>query len=200
MKTALVKAASCACILVAGTAFAAGTTGMDRYGGPTYSGQPALGVTAALVRAGGGPRHFSFAKALNRMLGKKTVNAEVAKLSRQYGAHKVQEWLKGLNAAVKDGLAIATKDGVKLPKPAMQAGPKLAVTLVDAGTSPDGTFWSGLMFDHALSHGIHDKVMDATTGRYGAEFTANYHTLTNQAMVDVAHALGHGSVKLAADH
>ena len=200
MKMSLLKAAPCAVLLFAGTAFAAGMGHMDRYGGPTYTGQPALGVTAALVKAGGGARHFSFAKALVHMLGKKTVNAEVAKLSRQYGKHRVREWLKGLDAAVDDGLSIATKDGITLPKPAMRPGPKLAATLVKAGTAPDGTFWAGLMFDHALSHGIHDKVMDATTAKYGAGFTANYHTITNQAMVDVAHALGYKSVKLAADH
>lgn len=175
-------------------------THMDRYGGPSYTGQPALGVTAALVNAGGGAGHFSFAEALDRMLGKKTVNAEVAKLSRQYGRHKVKEWLKGLDTAIDDGLAIARKDGITLPKPAMQPGPKLAETLVKAGTARNRTFWAGLMFDHAFSHGIHDKVMDATTAQYGAGYTANYHTITNQAMVDVAHALGHNSVKLAADH
>jgi len=201
MKKTLLRLLPGAALFVAATAMAAGM-GMhsDRYGGPTYKGKPALGVTAALVQAGGGAKHFSFATALNNMLGKKTVNAEVAKLSRQYGKHKVHEWLKGLDAAVNDGLAIATKDGIKLPKPAMQPGAKLAATLVKAGTAHDGTFWSGLLFDHALSHGIHDKVMDATTAKYGASFTANYHTITNQAMVDVAHALGHKQVMLASDH
>lgn len=201
MKTALLRAGPCAALLLAGAAMAAGMNGgVNRYGGPTYTGQPALGVTAALVRAGGGAKHFSFARALDRMLGSKTVNAEVAKLTRQYGKHRVHEWLQGLNAAVDDGLTIATQDGIKLPKPAMRPGTGLAAALVQAGTAHNGVFWSGLLFDHALSHGIHDKVMDATTAEHGAAFTANYHTITNQAMVDVAHALGHKHVKVAPDH
>jgi len=53
---------------------------MSRYGGPIYSGAPALAVTSALVAAGGGPAHFSTATALTSMLGKATVAAEVKKL------------------------------------------------------------------------------------------------------------------------
>lgn len=199
MKSAVAKAIVGAGVLFAAAAVAAGAP-MNRYGGEVYHGQPALGVTSALVAAGGSAAHFSFATALVNMLGKHTVDAEVAKLTRQYGKRRVREWLQGLDAAVADTLAIAQKDGIKLPPPAMPAGEQLALTLVKAGTAPDGTFWAGLMFDHALSHGIHNKVMDATTAKYGAAFTANYHTITNQAMYDVAHALGDDGVKLAPDH
>ena len=38
-----------------------------------YLGAPALDVTAALVKAGGGAENFSFAKALVSMLGEKNV-------------------------------------------------------------------------------------------------------------------------------
>lgn len=56
---------------------------MNWFGGTTYSGAPALNVTAALVEAGGGASHFDFATALVAMLGQDTANAEVAKLTRQ---------------------------------------------------------------------------------------------------------------------
>ena len=55
--------------------------GDNWFGGPSYMGKPALAATAALVNAGGGAKDFSFSKALVAMLGEKTVNAEVAKLS-----------------------------------------------------------------------------------------------------------------------
>src|SRR5947209_3332560 len=52
----------------------------SRYGGPAYTGKPALTVTASLVEAGGGPENYSTAKALTSMVGEKAVNDEVTKL------------------------------------------------------------------------------------------------------------------------
>src|SRR5471032_995006 len=60
-----------------------------RFGGPVYDGKPALDVTAALVKAGGGAADFSTAKALVSMLGADAVNGEVAKLTNQYGKDEV---------------------------------------------------------------------------------------------------------------
>ncbi len=53
-------------------------SGSNRFGGPIYSGEPALEATATLVETGGGASDFSFATARVSMLGKKAVNAEVA--------------------------------------------------------------------------------------------------------------------------
>src|SRR5699024_8735534 len=101
------------------------------YGGPVYHGQPALKATAALVRAGGGADNFSFSKALVNMLGEKTVNAEVAKLQKQYGKKNVQGFISGMDYAVTNGLKRAGQAGVKLPEaPADLKGKKLAKTLV----------------------------------------------------------------------
>src|SRR5215472_10601803 len=88
---------------------------MSRYGGPIYSGKPALAVTAALVAAGGGASNYSTATALTAMVGAATVKAEVAKLTTQYGAAAVTQWLKTFDFAVDDALKIATAKGVKLP-------------------------------------------------------------------------------------
>ena len=206
-----------ASLLIIGTAglFLAGTTvvtssasnaqmGMsanaksDRFGGPVYSGPPALGVTAALVKAGGGAQHFTIQKALVSMLGAKTVNAEVGKLQSQYGKKNVADWLNGFNLAVADGLKQATAEGIHLPQPpASLQGAKLAKTLVNAGTAPDKVFWAGFLFDHALSHKIHDQVMDDIEAKYSVAYDLNIHRITNQAMYDVAHALGMKDVKLA---
>lgn len=187
----------------AGSAAPAATehAAMNWFGGPTYEGAPALAATAALVKAGGGAENFTFAQALVSMLGEKTVNAEVAKLTKQYGKKDVDGFLGGMTFAIKDGLKRATEAGVKLPEaPADLKGVKLARTLVQAGTAPDGTFWSGYLFDKAISHKLHNQVMVDIDVKYGHGADENTHKILNQAMYDVAHALGEKSVKLASLH
>ncbi|MGH8228981.1 MAG: hypothetical protein ACREU3_13955 [Steroidobacteraceae bacterium] len=189
--------------LLGGAAMTTGAAAaeMNSYGGPVYAGAPALPVTAALVKAGGGAAHFSFAEALDSMLGHKTVAAEVAKLDRQYGKTEVTSFINGMNYAVKDALKRATEAGIALPAaPAGLHGVRLAKTLVTAGTTPDGVFWSGYLFDHALSHKLHIQVMTDidTNVSPGADMTT--HKILNQAMFDVAHALGRQNVKLATLH
>lgn len=174
---------------------------MNWFGGPIYTGAPALGATAALVKAGGGAENFKFSTALVSMLGQKTVNAEVAKLNRQYGEEAVNNFLHGMTFTVKDGLKRATEAGVKLPAaPASLKGAKLAKALVGAGTAPDGTFWAGYLFDHAISHKLHNMVMMDIDAKFGHGADQNTHKILNQAMYDVAQALGEHKVKLASLH
>jgi len=174
---------------------------MNWYGGPAYMGAPASAATAALMKAGGGAENFSFPTALVSMLGEKTVNAEVAKLTTQYGKAEADMFINGMTFDVKDGLKRATEAGVKLPAaPADLKGAKLATTLVGAGTAPDGVFWSGYLFDHALSHKLHNQVMIDVTTKFGAQDNLVTHKILNQAMYDVAQALGHKKVQLASLH
>jgi len=174
---------------------------MNWFGGETYLGAPALDVTAALVKAGGGADNFSFSTALVSMLGEKTVNAEVAKLTKQYGHESVTNFINGMTFAVNDGLKRATEAGVTLPAaPADLKGAKLAGTLVSAGTAADGSWWSGLLFDKALSHDIHVNVMQDIDAKYGHGADENTHKILNQAMYDVAQALKAKNVKLASLH
>ena len=171
------------------------------FGGPSYSGDPALEVTAALVKAGGGPGDFAFSQALVSMLGQETVDGEVAKLTEQYGEDAVTQFIDGMTFAVKRGLIRATEAGVQLPDaPAELAGARLAETLVSAGLAEDGTWWSGILFDKALSHDIHNLVMADIEAKYGRAYDENIHRILNQAMFDVAQALGNTDVKLAPLH
>lgn len=198
MKFARLYAIALSALMFSATAFAAsyGSTTTNWFGGPVYSGEPALQVTAALVKAGGGAENFSFPKALVSMLGQKTVNAEVAKLNKQFGKENVDNFLGGMTFAIKDGLKRATQAGVKLPDaPADLKGPELAKALVKAGTAPDGTYWAGLLFDHAISHNLHNIVMADIDGHSGHAADANTHYVLNQAMYDVAQALGMHEVK-----
>lgn len=183
------------------TSAAQAGSGTNMFGGPIYSGAPALNVTAALVKAGGGAENFEFSKALVSMLGEKTVNAEVAKLTKQYGKDEVNTFITGMTYAVKDGLKRATEAGVKLPAaPADLHGVALARTLVTAGTTSDGVWWSGYLFDHALSHDLHNQVMEDINTNVSTQADLTTHKILNQAMFDVAHALGHKHVKLATLH
>jgi hypothetical protein len=174
-----------------------------RFGGPVYAGPPALSVTAALVKAGGGAANFSTAKALVAMLGADTVNAEVANLSKQYGKDEVNTWLKSFDFAVADSLKIATAAGISLPDvPEGLSGAKLARTLVTAGTASDNTFQIEFLLDKAVSHGIHVQVMNDIDANkdLGKLADLRYHQISNQAFYDVAQALGMTTVKLSDQH
>lgn len=176
-----------------------GVMDKSRYGGPVYNGDPALAVTASLVKAGGGPAHYSTATALTSMVGSKLVKAEVGKLTHQYGKASVGSWLSVFDFAVKDALKIATGAGVKLPAGPL-SGHKLASTLVGAGLDTNGTFYTEFLLDKAVTHKIHMQVMEDIDSKFGEPADKNYHRVTNQAMVDVAHALGAKSVKVAKLH
>lgn len=173
---------------------------MNMFGGPVYRGEPALDVTAALVKAGGGAENFSFANALVAMLGEDKVNAEVAKLTKQYGKQEVDTFISGMDLAINFGLKRATEAGVKLPEPASLSGTELAKTLINAGTAPDSTFWSGHLFDKALSNKIHIQVMTDINAKASVEADKTTHKILNQAMYDVAQELGMKDVKLADLH
>lgn len=203
--TSFFSAVACAGLLSCGVAAAAGGSmmmsgSMDRYGGPSYMGSPNLAATAAFVQAGGGAGHFSFQKALNSMVGDKMVDGEVGKLEKQYGKRAVMQWLATWNFAVENSLQTAMKAGVTIPAPADVHGKALAAALVKAGTGANGVFWTGDMLDHTISHKIHDSTMDAIDSKYSPKADAMYHKITNQAMYDLAHALGDDSVKLASFH
>ena len=178
---------------------AMGHMDMSRYGGPVYTGAPALNVTASLVAAGGGPAHFSIATALTSMVGAKLVTGEVGKLTKQYGKARVGQWVTVFNFAVDDALKIATKAGVKLPDGDIK-GKTLAVTLVKAGLDSKGTFYTEYLLDKAVTHKIHDAVMIDIDNKFGARADTSYHSITNQAMVDLAHALGAKTVRVASLH
>jgi hypothetical protein len=172
-----------------------GTAGGD---GVTYKGKPDLQGAISLVTAGGAPGHFSIVKALTSLAGAKTANAEVAKLTKQYGAAAVASFVAVQNFAVNDAVAVATKAGVKFPSPAVH-GTALAVRVVKLGLV-DGTYYEGTQLDHLVTNGIHETVMGHIDGKFGVAADANYHRIANQAHYDLAQALGAKTVKLAAFH
>ncbi len=172
-----------------------GTAGAD---GVTYTGAPDLQAAISLVTAGGPPGHFSIVTALTSLAGAKTANAEVAKLTKQYGSTKVVSFVTVQNFAVNDAVKIAAADGVKFPSPSVH-GAVLAKRVVVLGLV-NGTYYEGTQLDHLVTNKIHETVMDDIDKKYGAAADGNYHRIADQAHYDLAHALGVTSVKLAAYH
>ncbi|MDQ2731940.1 MAG: hypothetical protein M3Y56_09795 [Armatimonadota bacterium] len=171
----------------------------SRFGGPVYTGDPMLKLTSSLVAAGGGGDNFSTARALSVMVGDTLLTQEVDKLTKQYGKQQIDTWLSVFDFVVIDGLKEATAAGVQLPD-STQTGMQLATALVGQGVGPQDTFYTELLLDKLVSHGIHMKVMEDIDAQYSPAADADYHRITNQAMFDLAQALGARSVKLARFH
>jgi hypothetical protein len=171
-----------------------GTRGGD---GVTYTGAPDLQAAVSLVTAGGPIGNFSIVKALTALAGAKTANAEVAKLTKQYGSAKVGSFVAVQNFAVNDAVKRATAAGVKFPAPALK-GAALAKRVVTLGLV-NGTYYEGTQLDHLVTHAIHEGVMDDIDQKFGAAADANYHRIADQAHYDLAKALG-VDINLAAYH
>ncbi|HEY4439739.1 MAG TPA: hypothetical protein VGN14_04755 [Candidatus Elarobacter sp.] len=166
--------------------------------GAIFTGTPDLNATISLVKLGGGPQDFSIAKALTAMVGSDVVTAEVTKLTRQYGKENVGNWLTVFDFSVRHAAASAMAAGVKFPEGDL-GGKTLAARLVTLGVDGnDGTFYYGTLLDHIVTHPIHEATMAAIDAKYGAALDANYHRITNQALYDLAQALGAKDVKPAA--
>ena len=164
------------------------TAQASRFSGPgVYTGAPALQVTLSMVMAGGGPSKFDSVTLVKTLTGEK-FNAEVNKLIGQFGKEKVANFLKVFNYVVSDSLAIVTAKHIALPSspdPDPHNGPALAAALWNAGQTGTG-FNVEVMLDRAVSHPIHDQVMDDIDKKYGIGQDADYHAVLNAAMHDLA--------------
>jgi hypothetical protein len=180
---------------------AMGGHGMPSGGdGSVFSGTPDLAATISLVKLGGGAATFSIAKALTAMVGPTLVTDEVTKLTKQYGKPAVDNWITVFDYSVQTAAATATNAGVKFPD-ANLGGKELAARLVMLGVpGNDGAFYHGTLLDHLVTHPIHETTMAAIDAKFSPALDANYHRITDQAMYDLAQALGATTVKLAAFH
>ncbi len=154
-----------------------------------YTGSPALAVTLSMIEAGGGPSHFDSAALLKTLTGVH-FNAEVHKLTAQYGKGQVAQFLKTFDFVVADSLLIVKAKGVRLPSapsPNPKNGPALARALWGAGQSGEG-FNVEVMLDRAVSHPIHLQVMKDIDAKYGLAVDAQYHAILTTAMKDLASA------------
>ena len=156
-----------------------------------YSGPPDLPLTLSMIVAGGGPAHFKTTTLLGVLAGAKT-KAEVAKLTKQFGADKVKSFLTVFDFVVADSLKIVTEKKVPLPKtpqPDPKNGKALAAALYTAGVV-DGKYNVEVMLAKLVSHSIHVQVMDDIDAKYGRNADANYHVVLTQAMLDLKAVYG----------
>jgi hypothetical protein len=154
-----------------------------------YTGAPALQVTLSMVEAGGGPSHFQTVTLLKTLTGPK-FDAEVAKLTKQYGKDQVGQFLKTFDFVVSDSLRIVTMKKIALPSkpnPDPHNGEALAGALWAAGQTGEG-YNVEVMLDRAVSHPIHLQVMGDIDNKYGLAADAQYHTILTTAMKDLASA------------
>lgn len=181
-----------ASVMAAGNSMMSSSPGVtaqpSRFSGPgVYTGKPALQVTLSMIVAGGGPRKFDTVTLLKGLTGAK-FNAEVGKLTTQYGKDKVGNFIQVFNFVVADSLRIANEKHVALPQtpsPDPHNGPALAQALWSAGQTGTG-FNVEVMLDRAVSHPIHDQVMTDIDKKYGLAADADYHAILNTAMHDLA--------------
>jgi hypothetical protein len=151
-----------------------------RYGGSVYTGAPDLPLTLSMIDAGGGPQHFKTATLVGVLAGK-NAHAEVAKLTKQYGAANVKQYLAVFDFVVNDAIKRATEAGVKFPStpsPDPKDGAALTAALYKAGVDPKVGYNVEYMLDHLVSHPIHDQVMDDIDAKYGKKADAIYHSVT----------------------
>jgi hypothetical protein len=170
------------------------TDAPSRFSGPgVYTGAPALPVTLSMVIAGGGPSNFQTTTLVGVLAGDKA-SAEVASLTKKFGATKVTNFVNTFNFVVADSLKIVTEKHIALPKTPMpdpKDGKALAAALWGAGQTGRG-FNVEVMLDRAVSHGIHDQVMTDIDNnpKLGLAADADYHVVLNQAMHDLASVYG----------
>jgi hypothetical protein len=154
-----------------------------------YTGAPSLAVTLSMVEAGGGPSDFSTATLLKTLTGPH-FDAEVGKLTNQYGKAQVAQFLKTFDFVVDDSLKIVSEKKIALPSqpnPDPRNGAALAGALWAAGQTGEG-FNVEVMLDRLVSHPIHFKVMSDIDVKYGLAADAQYHAILTTAMKDLAAA------------
>jgi len=160
----------------------------SRFSGPgVYVGRPALAVTLSMIMAGGGPSNFKSTTLVKTLTGPK-FDAEVGKLTKQYGKDKVGQFLTVFDYVVSDSLRIVTEKKVALPSkpsPDPKNGEALAGALWAAGQTGSG-FNVEVMLDRAVSHPIHVQVMDDIDKKFGVAQDATYHAVLTTAMQDLA--------------
>lgn len=154
-----------------------------------YTGAPQLALTLSMIEAGGGPNDFHTVPLLKVLTGK-LFDAEVAKLTKQYGKDNVAQFLKTFDFVVDDSLRIVTAKKVPLPaqpNPDPTNGPALAGALWAAGQTGQG-YVVEVMLDRLVSHPIHMQVMSDIDAKYSLTADAFYHTILATAMKDLAAA------------
>jgi hypothetical protein len=150
-------------------------------------------LTAAVIAAGGGTKHFSSLRLLAKLAGAQDA-AEVARLTQRFGKQRVTAFVATFNRAIDDALITATAAGVSLPKPPhyLADGGHLTAALLRAGTMRNGHFDVGYMLEHLISRNIHVAIMHELDADpiVGHQNNADFHTMLTALMMDLKSQYG----------
>jgi hypothetical protein len=190
-------AALCLCVACAVPAFAddPAVTSMKmpdaRFGGSVSTAAPRLPTTLSLVVAGGGPADFKTTTLVGVLAGP-SANAEVASLTKQFGAPTVKQFISTFDFVIADALRLVKENNIALPaapSPDPKDGKALSAALYSTGVdSASGTYNVEYMLDNLVSHPLHVQIMKDIDARYGVAADANYHLALLQVMKDLKSA------------
>lgn len=161
------------------------------YHANSYRGQPDLGLTSALIVAGGGAGHFDAAK-LFRVLAGANSSPERARLDRMYGKAKVDAFLDTFTFAMIDLVQLLRDNHIALPeRPRISPsdGRAMSIAVYRDGIMSNGKYDCGYMMEHLMTHPIHVVLMhDIDNQRgHGPKHNANFHAMLTQVVMDLKH-------------
>jgi hypothetical protein len=164
-------------------------TAPAHYTAKSYRGQPDLGLTVALVDAGGGAQHFDAHRLLVTLAGPHT-NDEVARLRKLYGKAKVDAFMQTFTFSVVDLLEIFRLNHIALPaQPRIRPsdGRAIAMAVYHDGIMSNGRYDCGYMMEHLMTHPVHVVLMrDIDNQRgHGPRHNANYHEMLTRVVLDL---------------
>ena len=155
----------------------------------SYRGRPDLGLTLAMVEAGGGPGRFNSARLFTVLAGDKA-KRESQNLQRLYGKAKMAAFMETFNFAVTDLVSLFKMNGVALPnapRVSPRNGKALTVALYHSGIMPTGKWDCGYMMERLMTHPVHIALMhDINVARgHGPQHDANFHIILTRMIVDL---------------
>ena len=162
-----------------------------RFGGSVSTAAPQLPTTLSLVTAGGGPADFKTTTLVGVLAGS-DANAEVAKLTKQFGAPTVKQFITTFDFVIADALRLVKENKIALPstpQPDPKDGKALSAALYNAGLDAStGKYNVEYMLDNLVSHPLHVQIMKDIDAKYGVGADANYHVALLQVIKDLKSA------------
>jgi hypothetical protein len=155
----------------------------------SYRGKPDLGLTLAIVEAGGGPKHFD-SKRLYWVLAGPHAKKEALKLQQLYGKARMAAFMQTFTYAMHDLVSLFAINHVTLPnhpRISPRNGAVMTTAIYRDGIMPTGKYDCGYMMEHLMTHPVHIVLMhdiDVAHG-HGPAHNANFHTILTRMIADL---------------
>jgi hypothetical protein len=164
------------------------------YRANSYRGDPDLGLTSALIAAGGGAGHFDAAK-LFRVLAGPKANPERTRLDRMYGKAKVDAFLQTFTFAMIGLVELFRDNHIALPaqpRIAPSDGRAISLAVYRDGIMPNGKYDCGYMMEHLMTHPLHIVLMHEIDNErgHGPKHNANFHIMLTRVVLDLKKSYG----------